>query len=88
MNWRANGESLSAAPASWNRLRLPCQAEKWMWVPFPAWSRHGFGASEAISPLPAATPRIVSRASTCWSAAVIAGDGEIEISCWPWPSSA
>ena len=49
------------------------QTLKWMWAPLPAWSGHGFGASDATRPYRAATPRIVSRTSTCVSAAASAG---------------
>ena len=44
-----------------------------MWQPLPALSGHGFGASEATRPCRAATPRIVSRTSSCSSAACSAG---------------
>ena len=76
------------AAASWKRLRSPSQSEKWMCPPLPAPSGHGFGASDATSPCCAATPRIVSRTSSCSSAARSAGACAVEISCWPWPSSA
>ena len=69
---RANGERLSGAPASWNRLRLPCQSEKWTGVPLPA-CRATASARARRQALAAATPRIVSRTSTCWSAAGSAG---------------
>ena len=79
-----------ARPASWKRLREPSasHSEKWMWQPLPALSGHGFGASEATRPCRDATPRIVSRTSSCSSAARSAGACAVEISCWPWPSSA
>ena len=51
----------------------PSHSEKWTWQPLPALSGHGFGASDATSPCRAATPRIVSRTSSCSSAAWSAG---------------
>ena len=83
------GREPVGAAGSWKRLRAsPSQSEKWTWQPLPALSGHGFGASEATRPCRAATPRIVSRTSSCSSAACSAGACAVEISCCPWPSSA
>ena len=72
-NERAVAESPSSAAGSWKTFRPSFQSEKWRWPPLPAFSGQGFGASEATRPSPDATPRIVSRTSTCSSAARRAG---------------
>jgi len=88
MNERASAEVAPGPSGSWNRLRSPSHSEKWMWQPLPAFCGHGFGASDATRPWAVAMPRIVSRVKICWSTAVTAGAWPVEISCWPWPSSA
>ena len=60
---------------------------QWRWAPLPAWSAHGLGASVAIIPCCAATPRTVWRYVTWLSAARSAGAWRIDSSCWPQPSS-
>ena len=73
MNARASAESPSARRRRRSGCGSPSQSEKWMWQPLPALSGHGLGASEATSPRAVATARIVSRTSSCSSAARSAG---------------
>jgi hypothetical protein len=85
----AVSESAYRRPPSWNRFRSPVSSQtlRCTCAPLPAWSGHGFGASEATSPKLDATARIVSRTRICVSAASSTGRCTIDSSCWPCPSS-